>query len=207
MLWIIIAIISSYLVGSLPTAFIFGRILKGIDIRNYGSGNVGATNAMRVLGKGPGITVLFLDIIKGFVVVVFLANLVSAKISLLSGELLRIILGVSCICGHNWSIFLGCKGGKGMAATLGVLLGLAIKIVGLRIALGSSIIIWLIVFTVTRIVSIASVMSGISLPIFMLLFKQSHTLIFLSILLCLLVILRHKSNLRRVFQGKERPLF
>jgi len=64
MLWIILAIISSYLVGSLPTAFIFGRILKGIDIRNYGSGNVGATNAMRVLGKGPGITVLFLDIIK-----------------------------------------------------------------------------------------------------------------------------------------------
>jgi glycerol-3-phosphate acyltransferase PlsY len=203
MLWIILGIIISYLIGSIPTAYIFGRFLKGIDIRKFGSGNVGATNALRVLGKPAGITVLVLDILKGFVAVVFLGNLVVVRTASIPGETLRIILGLSCILGHNWTIFLGFKGGKGVATTFGVLLGLAIKIAGLKVILALSILTWLVIFVITRIVSVASVLTGITLPIYMLLFKQSHILVFSSIILSIIIILRHKSNLKRALQGKE----
>ena len=195
MRWIITGIIISYLIGSIPTAYIFGRLLKGIDIRKFGSGNVGATNAFRVLGKTIGITVLILDIFKGFAVVVFLGKSLT--------QMQFIILGLSCILGHNWTIFLRFKGGKGMATTLGVLLGLSVKVAGLKAILGLVVLIWLAIFIIIRIVSLASVVSAIVLPILMLVFKQSNTLIFLSFILSLLVILRHKSNLKRIFQGKE----
>jgi glycerol-3-phosphate acyltransferase PlsY len=203
MLWITLAIAISYLIGSIPTAYIFGRVLKGVDIRKFGSGNVGATNALRVLGKGPGIAVLTLDIFKGLLVVVWLADFIFSKVNFKSFQALGIILGISCISGHNWTIFLKFKGGKGIATTFGVLLGLAIKIASLRVILVILILTWFLVFFITRIVSIASVASGMALPIYMLLFKQSPTLISTSILLCIFILLRHRSNLKRVFQGKE----
>ena len=203
MLWIITGIIASYLIGSIPTAYIFGRLIKGIDIRKHGSGNVGATNALRVLGKKVGITVLILDILKGFITVVFLGNFISGNIPFLSGEEVRLILGISCICGHNWTIFLNFQGGKGIATTLGVLLGLAFKIGALKIILGILAIIWLAVFLILGIVSIASVFTAIALPILVILFGQTHVLISASILLCIFVIIRHKSNLKRFFKGQE----
>jgi len=203
MLWIILGIIVSYLIGSIPTAYIFGRVLKGIDIRKFGSGNVGATNALRVLGKGPGIAVLVLDILKGFLPVIFLGNFLRSRIAFIPDETLRLILGLSCICGHNWTIFLGFKGGKGIATTFGVLLGLSLKITGLKLILGLVVLTWLVIFIIVRIVSVASVLAGIALPIYIILFKQPKVLIFASILLCIFIILRHKTNLKRVFQGKE----
>lgn len=112
MLWIIITICASYLLGSIPTAYIFGRLLKGIDIRDFGSGNVGATNALRVLGKPVGITVLIIDILKGVLAVALLGNLLSAKVSFLPPEILRVMSGLCAIAGHNWTIFLNFKGGK-----------------------------------------------------------------------------------------------
>jgi len=206
MLWIITGILSSYLIGSIPTAYIFGRLLKGIDIRKHGSGNVGATNAFRVLGKGYGITILILDMLKGFVVVVFLGSILSAKITGIPEATMRIALGMSCICGHIWTVFLRFKGGKGVATTLGVFLGLSVVAVGLKLFL-CVILTWLLVFIITHIVSIASVIAAISLPVYLLLFNQPRVLIYSSILLCLLIILRHKSNLKRFFQGKEARLF
>lgn len=200
---IILGIFISYLIGSMPTAYIFGRLLKGIDIRNFGSGNVGATNALRVLGKGAGITVLVIDILKGFLAVVFLGDLVVLKVTFIPEETLRLILGLCCILGHNWTIFLRFKGGKGIATTFGVLLGLAIKIAGLKSILGLVILTWILIFVIARIVSVASVLTAISLPVYMIIFKQSNALILLSVLLCIIVILRHKSNLKRAFQGKE----
>jgi len=200
---IILGTLISYLIGAIPTAYIFGRLLKGIDIRNFGSGNVGATNAFRVLGKGPGITVLVLDILKGFVAVVFLGNLVAGGAGPVSEETLRIILGLSCIAGHNWTVFLRFNGGKGIATTFGVLFGLSTKIAGLKLILGLVILTWILIFVIARIVSVASVLTGIALPVYMAIFKQPKMLISLSILLCIFVILRHKSNLKRVFQGKE----
>ena len=201
--WIIIGITISYLVGSIPTAYLFGRLLKGIDIRQFGSGNVGATNALRVLGKGPGITVLFLDILKGYIAVVFVGNFVASRFSGISLEALRILLGISCISGHNWTIFLRFKGGKGIATTLGVLIGLATQMAALRTILALVIVTWLVVFVISKIVSLSSLVAGVSLPIFTLLFRQSAVLTATSILLAVFVVLRHKNNLIRLFQGTE----
>jgi len=210
MLWIIIGILTSYLIGSIPTAYIFGRLLKGVDIRNFGSGNVGATNALRVLGKGPGITVLLLDILKGLIAVVFLGDFIISKNIVLSDQSVRLLFGVGSIAGHNWTVFLNFKGGKGIATTFGVLIGLSFKIQGLSLILSLVILTWFLVFFATRIVSLASVVSGIVLPLYLLsfkhIFKQPNSLIFLSVLLCLFIILRHISNLKRILQGKESRL-
>lgn len=207
MLWIIAALLASYLLGSIPTAYLFGRVLKGIDIRKVGSGNVGATNAMRALGKGPGITVLVLDILKGLIAVIFLADYFVDKSSLLQAQNLAILMGLSCICGHNWSVFLQFKGGKGIAASFGVLLGLSLKIPGLNIVLGLIILTWFIVFISFRMVSLASISAAIALPIFSFLFNLTFGLILVSLLLCIFVIIRHKTNLERIFYGKEPRLY
>jgi glycerol-3-phosphate acyltransferase PlsY len=203
MWWIIPGILISYLIGSIPTAYIFGRVLRGIDIRKFGSGNIGATNALRVLGKKVGITVLILDLLKGFIPVVLLADILYSKTALLSEETLRIILGICCICGHNWTIFLKFKGGKGVATTLGVLLGLSIKIIGLRFILFLMISTWVLVFIISRIVSMASIISALAFPVYTFIFKQSNTLKISSLLLSAFVIIRHKANLKRLIQGKE----
>lgn len=203
MLWMLLGIAISYLIGSIPTAYIFCRLLKGVDVRSVGSGNVGATNASRVLGKGWGITVLALDILKGFLTVSFFGNILPLKGTYLSDEQLRILLGLACISGHNWTIFLNFKGGKGMATTLGVLLGLAFKVSGLKLILALVILTWLLTFFLFRIVSLASLLSSISLPIYAIFLRQSFTVVILSFILCLFIILRHKSNLKRIFQSKE----
>ncbi len=202
MLWTAIGIIISYLAGSIPTAYIFGRV-KGIDIRKQGSGNVGATNALRVLGKKVGISVLIIDILKGFISVVLIGNIIAAKTDLLSSENLRILLGLACVFGHNWTIFLNFKGGKGMATTLGVLLGFATQISGVKNILIITILIWLVIVFISRIVSLASVASVVALPVLMIIFKQSNTLMILSFILSVFVILRHKANLKRIIEGKE----
>jgi len=207
MLLTIAALLISYLIGSLPTAYLFGRILKRIDIRKVGSGNVGATNALRVLGKGPGIAVLLIDILKGFLTVVFLGNFFGNKAALLSSQDLSIFMGLACICGHNWTIFLQFKGGKGIATTFGVLLGLALKIPGLNSVIGLLILAWFTVFLLFRIVSLASICCAIALPVFTLIFKLPPMLIYLSFLLCIFVIIRHKANLVRIFRGREPRLY
>jgi len=189
--------------GSVPTAYIFGRLVKGIDIRKFGSGNVGATNALRVLGRGAGITVLLLDILKGFLAVVLLGSIFGARLTSISGEFLRLILGAACISGHNWTIFLGFKGGKGVAAALGVFIGLAVDIAGLRQVLLLLVLTWLAVFLFSRIVSLASLATALALPWYLFLFKQSTLVIWFGIILSLLAIWRHKSNLVRLIQGKE----
>lgn len=206
MLWIILAVTTSYLLGSIPTAYLYGRFLKGLDIRKFGSGNVGATNALRVLGKKAGITVLFLDILKGFVAVFFLGDFIAPKIFFVSGEVVRIILGLVCISGHNWTIFLSFKGGKGVATTFGVLIGLAMRIFGLKMVLVLAILTWFTVFIILRIVSIASVVTAVSLPLYTIIFKVSLPVILLSVILSIFAILRHRANLQRFLQGKEPTL-
>jgi len=203
--WTILGIIISYLFGSIPTAYIFGRIIKGTDIRKFGSGNVGATNALRLLGRGWGITVLALDILKGFLPVVILPSIIGIKANI-SLESFCIFVGISCICGHNWTIFLKFKGGKGVATTLGVLLGLSIKIAGLKIILGITIFIWLTVFLLTRTISLASLLAALSFPILTVLFRQSLGLILIVTLLSVFIIYRHKSNIQRILEGKEPKL-
>jgi glycerol-3-phosphate acyltransferase PlsY len=204
MLWTLAGIITSYLIGSIPTAFIFGKLLKGIDIRKFGSGNVGATNALRVLGKRVGIVVLILDILKG-VVPIFLSQIIIFRINI-PADIFRILMGISCICGHNWTIFLNFKGGKGIATTLGVFIGLALNTPGLGIILIMVILSWLLVFVLSRIVSLSSIIAALVLPFLVHFFRQSQVIFIASLVLSLFVFIRHKSNIARLLQGQESRL-
>ena len=152
LLFLAISAVLAYLIGSIPVAYIFGRVLKNLDIREHGSGNMGATNAFRVLGRGPGTIVLILDIIKGIIPVTLLANAFG-----LGDALSLVIIAVAAVAGHNWTVFLGFKGGKGMATSLGVLIGLAIQLPGLRIVLGLATLIWVVLFLSLGYVSLASI--------------------------------------------------
>jgi glycerol-3-phosphate acyltransferase PlsY len=207
MLLTIVALLVSYLLGSIPTAYLFGKVVKGIDIRKVGSGNVGATNALRVLGKSAGITVLVIDILKGLIAVTLLADLFVDKPILWQAQNLRIFMGLCCICGHNWTVFLQFKGGKGIATSFGVLIGLALKIQGLGLALAIIIVLWFVIFFATRIVSLASVLAAIGLPVACMFLQQSRLMIAVAWILCIFVIIRHKANLVRIFQGQESRLY
>lgn len=200
---LIIGLILSYLTGAIPTAYLFGRIIKGIDIREHGSGNVGATNAFRVLGAFIGVLVLLIDGFKGAAAVVFITDFVINQHPGIDPLLLRITLGMISVLGHSWTVFLKFKGGKGMATTLGVLIGLSVKFPALFVILLSEIIIWLIVFWLGRIVSLASIISAITFPIFFILLRQPLPLIAMGFALGLLIIVRHKSNISRLLHKKE----
>jgi glycerol-3-phosphate acyltransferase PlsY len=195
---LLLAIVLSYLLGSIPTAYIYGRFAKKIDIRKHGSGNVGATNVYRVLGKGPGTFVLILDILKGLLAVWAIGDLF-----LLTENYQRIFLALSVVCGHNWTIFLGFKGGKGIATSLGVLIGLTIKIASIRIVLALTLLVWIGIFCLTGFVSLASISAATVLPIIMVLTNQSIEIVFLGIIFCVFVVLRHRANIKRLLAGQE----
>ncbi|MBF0123358.1 MAG: glycerol-3-phosphate 1-O-acyltransferase PlsY [Candidatus Omnitrophica bacterium] len=187
----------SYLVGAIPTAFIFGKFLKGIDIRQHGSGNVGATNAFRVLGKGWGITVLILDIVKGIVPVVCVAGLIFPDV------IGRITASLAAVSGHNWTCFLNFKGGKGIATTLGVMIGLTVTIPEVRWPVALCVLAWTACFVATAYVSVSSLIAAVALPIAMVTFSAPTPVVLLSILFCVFVVFRHKPNIHRFLNGQE----
>jgi len=198
LLYLAISAILAYLIGSIPTAYIFGRVLKNIDIREHGSGNMGATNAFRVLGKVPGSIVLVLDIIKGIIPVTVLANAFG-----LGDALSLVIISVAAVAGHNWTVFLGFKGGKGMATSLGVLIGLAIQLPGLRIVLGLATLIWLVLFLAFGYVSLASISAVVALPVLMVIYDAPFPMKMMAIVLCIVIVFRHSSNIKRLAKGQE----
>ncbi|MCX7661631.1 MAG: glycerol-3-phosphate 1-O-acyltransferase PlsY [Candidatus Omnitrophica bacterium] len=200
------SIVLSYLIGSIPTAYILGRLFKGVDIRKFGSGNVGATNAFRVLGKKIGITVLIFDIFKGLFVVLLLGDYLVSKLSF-NPSLARIILGLTAVAGHIWTVFLKFKGGKGVATSLGVFLGLALRIEGLGWTVFLVILSWLVIFLFFRIVSLASVITAFGFPIYTYLFCKEKEVFFFSLIFSLLILLRHKENIKRLISREEKPLF
>ncbi len=195
---IIFAVLVSYLAGSIPTAYLFGRVLKGIDIRQHGSGNVGATNAFRILGKGPGTAVLVIDVIKGAIVTSLVADLFG-----LVDPMMRVALGIVAVCGHNWTVFLNFKGGKGIATSLGVLIGLTIAIASIRPVVFYTFLSWLAVFLASGYVSLASIVVSVALPFLALIFPQPFAVVLLAIVLCIFVVLRHRPNITRLLEGKE----
>jgi len=195
---IILGILTAYLIGSLPTAYLLAKLYKRIDIRQHGSGNVGATNTFRVLGKLPGIIVLAVDIVKGLICPTLVADLFG-QTSLLN----RIVLAVAVVVGHNWTIFLKFKGGKGMATSLGVLIGLAIKISVLRLILLLSVGVWVISFLISGYVSLSSLIAAMGLPVLMVIFAAPFELIAMGIIFCGFVVLRHRSNISRLVRGEE----
>ncbi len=204
-------IILSYLVGSIPTSIIVSKLAKGIDIRNYGSGNAGGTNVMRVLGWKHGVFVIILDALKGVLAVVVVARLHYGSIPFTNATpfddftLVQIIAGISAVIGHIWTVFAGFKGGKGIATALGMLL--MITTVDMLIAIGA----FIIVVSISRYVSLGSIVGAIVVPlalvirenIFNVNVPSYNTLLPFVIAVSLLVIFTHRKNVVRLINGNE----
>jgi acyl phosphate:glycerol-3-phosphate acyltransferase len=214
----IVVAVAAYLLGSIPTGFLVAKA-KGIDIRSVGSGNIGATNAMRVLGKPAGIFVLLMDAAKGFVAC-FLGVLICASIfsmthngirdsnttnssddTMPSLEQFAIIAGIFAVLGHNYTCWLKFKGGKGIATTAGVYLALAPGALGIALA------VFILTIIVTRYVSVGSIAAAIALPTAVWILQPQN--LFLGIVttaLGALAIYKHKSNIQRLMAGTESRL-
>jgi glycerol-3-phosphate acyltransferase PlsY len=198
----IIVTSSGYLIGSCPNGYLVSRA-RGIDIRQHGSGNIGATNVLRVLGKKWGYLVFALDAQKGFLAVWFaLGFAASAWFSIVRPEIAGIAAGLACILGHTFPVWLHFCGGKGVATSAGVLLGL------MPLAVISVFAVWILLFKLTRYVSVASIAAAAALPIFVGLYLQlkaltGASLFPFSILIAGVVIWRHRSNMQRLLRGEE----
>jgi acyl phosphate:glycerol-3-phosphate acyltransferase len=225
----------AFLLGSIPFGLFIAR-LKGIDIRQHGSGNIGATNVLRVVGKKYGITCLLLDALKGFIPVAIALNLVQIegrKVGIplpglddfalhlpaakqLTGQLVHVLTALCAILGHNYSPWVGFKGGKGIATSAGVLLGLMPAAVVLLIA------VWLIAFAATRYVSVASIAAAAALPLLTHVGARFHhvsndkslptlweagtwnkPLFIFSVVIAALAIWKHRANIQRLMNGTE----
>jgi len=198
--WLMV-VLAGYLSGSLPAGLLAGR-LKGVDIRTVGSGNIGATNAFRVLGKGIGVAVLLVDVMKGLLPCLFLPALVAGVFpESQAPELptLHMLIGVSAILGHNYPCWLGFKGGKGIATTAGVVGGLAPVPFG--ICLG----VWIVFFAVSRYVSVASIAAAVALPLSVALLpgERFGLLFWIFLFLGVMAIWKHRGNIKRLMDGTE----
>ena len=197
--YIAVAVVS-YLLGSIPTGFLVAKG-RGIDIRTVGSGNIGATNVFRYLGKPAGVFVLLMDALKGWAAVVGLARLVALVLypsaDAQTREWLGVVAGISAILGHNYTCWLHFKGGKGIATSAGVLAALVPT--ALIIALG----IWGVVCVATRYVSLGSIVAAFSLPFLAWLTGASVTMIWVAGIMGALAIYKHKTNIRRLLNGTE----
>jgi glycerol-3-phosphate acyltransferase PlsY len=182
--------VGSYLLGSIPTGYLWGRAC-GLDIRTVGSGNIGATNVFRALGKGPGIAVLLLDVLKGFLPVFFAPRWFEG------GSPLAILCTVCVIAGHNWTCWLNFKGGKGIATSAGALL--AAIWLPMLVTLG----VWLVVFGASRYVSLASIAAAVAVPVSTWLLTHDQPWIITTTLLGLVAIYKHRANIHRLLAGTE----
>ena len=190
----------AYLLGSVPTGFLVG-MAKGVDIRAVGSGNIGATNALRILGKPAGILVLFVDALKGWVAVVLMTRLTLPLFGLgadaATMEICQIIAGVCAILGHNYTCWLQFKGGKGIATSAGVLMALV------PWALLAIFTIWVIVFALTRYVSLGSMAASAALPLASWATHESTTKVLVTGAMGVLAIYKHRTNIQRLLNGTE----
>jgi glycerol-3-phosphate acyltransferase PlsY len=191
--------LGSYLIGSIPFGVVIGRAWSGVDIREYGSGNIGFTNAFRVLGWKPASVVLIADVLKGFLPV-FVARRVLAGGGLTSLDLWLLPIALAPILGHCFSPFLRFRGGRAISTTLGVLLGLAPG-AGLC-SLG----VWLIAVAITRYVSVASLLAAVAVPVTVALTGSRWELIAFWSAVAALVIWRHRPNVTRLLAGTETKL-
>ena len=198
----ILTALVAYLFGSIPTGFLVAKS-RGVDIRTVGSGNIGATNVFRILGKPAGLFVLLVDALKGWVPVFLVAKLMAAVFYPAAGqtafEWFKIIAGVCAILGHIYTCWLHFKGGKGIATSAGVLV--ALVPVPLLIILG----IWIVVFAISRYVSLNRLRSRLPFrsPFASLLVGESKTIVIVTACLATLAIYKHKANIKRLLNGTE----
>ncbi len=193
-----LVVLLGYILGAIPFAHLLVTLTRGVDVREIGSGNVGATNAMRAAGKGVGIAVLFLDALKGAIPTA-LGFYFSPKIAYLAGFM--------AILGHTFPIFLKFKGGKGVATSFGVMLVIS------PVAILGSLLVFILVVALTRYVSLGSVVATLSFPLWFYLYSayrgiyslQTMEWLFIFLIVCL-IIFNHRSNIKRLIDGKERRL-
>jgi len=189
----LLAVLLAYLVGSLSFGYLVGKKLRGVDVRQFGSGSSGATNIMRTLGTGPAIAVLLLDVGKG-VAAVYLAKQLSGTPEVV------MLSGVAVVAGHNWPVLFGFRGGKGVATSMGVMLGLAPGVILIAFLAG------LLVIALTRYVSLGSIVGSVLIPVLMLMFRLPPAYIAFGTALSAFAFWRHKENIRRLLNGTESKL-
>ncbi|MFD2332159.1 glycerol-3-phosphate 1-O-acyltransferase PlsY [Cohnella sp. GCM10020058] len=195
MLPAVIAVVFSYLLGSVSFSILFARWLRKIDIRQHGSGNAGATNTLRVLGKGPAIAVFVLDIAKGLVAVA-----IGQAIAGEQGSWLAVACGLASIAGHNWPLYFRFKGGKGIATTVGALIYMAPLPV---VAAG---VVAIILIVITRYVSLGSMVFAALVPVILGLAGEIGPVFWGALILALLAIVRHRKNIVKLMNGTENKI-
>lgn len=196
-----VLILIAYFLGSIPAAVWIGKYFYQIDVREFGSGNAGATNTFRVLGKKAGIPVLLIDIIKGTLAValVYLTSFERGSNDFIS---LQLGLGVAALLGHIFPVLAGFRGGKGVATILGIVICV------LPLASGLGLLVFLCVLLSTRIVSLSSMLAGVSFPLFLIfiLKEQNPILISFSIAVGVLLIITHRKNIKRLLNKQENKI-
>jgi glycerol-3-phosphate acyltransferase PlsY len=194
------ALLFAYLLGSFPSAVWIGKLFYSVDVREFGSGNAGATNTFRVLGKRAGIPVLLLDILKGWVAVNMTFYLLDDAPGSEPYINMQIVLGIAALMGHIFPVFAGFRGGKGIATLLGIMLAIQPK------ASAIAILVFLLVFLVSGFVSLSSMAAGFSFPfIIMVLFKSCviPSLLIFSFLIAVLILITHQKNIERLLKRQE----
>lgn len=200
----IICALMAYLLGSIPSAIWVGRKFYGIDVREHGSGNAGATNVFRVLGKGPGTVVLLMDIVKGYLAVVLAYmmehHLYSEGIPNASNSwFFPVVFGVLSVIGHMLPVFAKFKGGKGVATLFGIIIALDPRVAGLAL------LVFVLVNIVTGYVSVGSLMAGLSIPVlFLQVFGyRDMSIVVFGISVGVLIVYTHRKNIKRLMAGEE----
>ena len=199
----IAAVFLAYLVGSIPSAIWVSKWFFGVDVRDYGSNNAGATNTFRVIGKFAGFSVLFLDILKGWISVKILTTyFFSATLQQDAFINMQLAIGISAVLGHVFPVYEQFQGGKGVATLMGIILA-----INFPAAIGC-VIIFLLIFLITNFVSLGAITAAFCFPIFTIfvLKTESPSLIYFSIFISILVIVTHKKNIERLLSGSENKM-
>jgi glycerol-3-phosphate acyltransferase PlsY len=192
----LLALLGSYLLGSIPTAYLLIKWLKQVDVRTVGSGNVGATNATRAAGRGAGLAVFLLDAAKGLLAVLVVAPLLLSPAS----PTAQLACGLAAVLGHNFPVFLQFRGGKGVSTTIGVVLGTMPAIAAACLA------VWLACYLPWRYVSLASLAAALAIPVAQWVAGHPWPELLLGAVLALLIVARHRANIERLLHGQERRM-
>lgn len=200
---LLLLLLLSYITGSIPTSIILGKIVKGIDIREHGSGNAGGTNVFRVLGWKPALVVVVIDIFKGWLPPAIYATILFQGQPITNIGIVQILCGFAAVLGHTYTIFAGFRGGKGIGTLAGMLLAL------FPIALPLCIIVFIITLILTGYVSLSSILATVALPIILLVLpifgiqQSTSSLLIFALLVPLFAIFTHRSNIVRLRDGTE----
>ncbi|MFH1856571.1 MAG: glycerol-3-phosphate 1-O-acyltransferase PlsY [Candidatus Omnitrophota bacterium] len=203
---IIIGFICAYLMGAIPFAYIFTKLTKHVDIRTQGSGNVGATNVMRVAGGKMALLVLILDILKGILAASFLA-FIFAPYTQMTLTNVMLLFAAGAVIGHIWTIFLKFKGGKGVATSLGACIGLSFYLADFRFLILIALVSWILFFILTKYVSVGSIVAALSLPVTAVLKSLNLNIVLFCVFIGTLIILKHHENINRIFTKKETKIY